>query len=66
VPLREMSRHCHDIRHAYACAWSSIDYCTVYVPDDAPTPLVYALYAHELAHCNGWRHPQEWPLAKPN
>lgn len=37
--------------------------CTIVVADDRPsTPEIYA---HELAHCNGWTHPDQGHKGKP-
>ena len=55
--------------HAYACAYHNSTTSTLYIPDNVPSAMMLKLYVHELAHCNGWKHPQPHaplPLAKPN
>jgi hypothetical protein len=44
---------------ARACTAPHRHSCTIYVPSPTPgaAPEIYAaLRAHEIAHCNGWRH----------
>jgi hypothetical protein len=54
----QIHQWCHSF-FARACAMSAGNSCTIYLP--LPTPgaapeILSALRAHEVAHCNGWRH----------
>jgi hypothetical protein len=45
--------------NARACAAVARGACTIYLPVATPgssPEVLEALRAHELAHCNGWRH----------
>ncbi len=61
VPLNEIASKCKQTPRVLGCAyWDQYShaYCTVYIPNDVPERLEAAILEHELAHCNGWRHPQ--------
>ena len=63
IPLRQMPENCQNNKIAYACTWHMRNgTCFVYVPNNVPAKLEAALKAHELAHCNGWRHDPEVQL----
>jgi hypothetical protein len=54
----QIHQWCHSY-FARACATPGNGSCTVYLPAPSPggAPEIYAaLRAHEIAHCNGWRH----------
>jgi hypothetical protein len=60
IPLREIPSSCQNNKRAYACTWHMRNgTCLIYLPNNVPAKLEAALKAHELGHCNGWRHDPE-------
>ena len=61
LSMAEIDRICAPFGHdegviMYGCAYHLAGRCYIDIPKNVSPALQRQLHAHELGHCNGWRH----------